>query len=181
MSRKRITLGISLTLTTDKSFESVGDAVRKGLYYGLDTKRIASPSEVENIKFIYQFTEEIVDQTPVEVEESNRLIANFMGIRIIDEDVIRPDLNCFRLSEVGYHKSWDWLMPVINKIERMCNYNNVRYNVLLSEHSLLINPHVTPEVMICEYAEDKLDAAWKTVVKFITWYNMGDVYKPTSN
>ena len=70
--------------------------------------------------------------------ESNKLIAEFMDLDIISleqfllgvqstlarikigrEDYICPMtegyLSCNELEQLQYHKSWDWLMPVVNK------------------------------------------------------------------
>jgi len=43
--------------------------------------------------------------------ENNKLIAEFMGY-IYEDDILVPE-------EPQYHTSWDWLMPVLIKIERI--------------------------------------------------------------
>tara|TARA_R100000734_G_C3303357_1_gene93875 strand:+ start:497 stop:757 length:261 start_codon:yes stop_codon:yes gene_type:complete len=46
------------------------------------------------------------------MKESNKLIAEFMGVDQVDID--------YAFNEHGqlkYHLSWDWLMPVIEKIQ----------------------------------------------------------------
>ena len=40
---------------------------------------------------------------------NNKLIAEFMGY-IYEDDILVPE-------EPQYHTSWDWLMPVVSKIE----------------------------------------------------------------
>ncbi len=54
--------------------------------------------------------------------ESNKLIADFMGVNIITLDDIRTNKNPYISSADGYleddleyHTSWDWLIPVIHK------------------------------------------------------------------
>jgi len=37
---------VSLNIVTDKTLDSITSAIRRGLYYGLDTKRIADPTKV---------------------------------------------------------------------------------------------------------------------------------------
>tara|TARA_R100000900_G_C3333803_1_gene163896 strand:+ start:917 stop:1204 length:288 start_codon:yes stop_codon:yes gene_type:complete len=57
-------------------------------------------------------------------QENNKLIAEFMGIVypklnnviVIDNVVIKED-------ELQYHLSWDWLMPVVEKIEEYLSAN----------------------------------------------------------
>ena len=55
--------------------------------------------------------------------ENNKLIAEFMGM----EHCYRPygdgfmevkeDGSCIELEDLQYHTSWDWLIPVIKKID----------------------------------------------------------------
>ena len=51
----------------------------------------------------------------------NELIAEFMGLKehkgsyyFINKEEWIPDV------ELEYHKSWDWLIPVVQKIEQYC-------------------------------------------------------------
>ena len=43
--------------------------------------------------------------------DNNKLIAEFMGY-IYEDDILVPE-------EPQYHTSWDWLIPVIEKIEQV--------------------------------------------------------------
>ena len=59
--------------------------------------------------------------------KDNKLIAEFMGIEVKDDDAyldevkamrksgIHIDFNGYTTSELKYHTSWDWLMPVVHK------------------------------------------------------------------
>ncbi len=61
--------------------------------------------------------------------KDNKLIAEFMGIEVKDDDAyldevkamrksgIHIDFNGYTTSELKYHTSWDWLMPVVHKIK----------------------------------------------------------------
>ena len=60
--------------------------------------------------------------------ENNKLIAEFMGVRFMPDDEYierlkenREEGVCFDLgrmeSELKYHESWDWLMPVIREVQ----------------------------------------------------------------
>lgn len=49
------------------------------------------------------------------MEQNNKLIAEFMGVDQVDIDyAINED------GQLKYHLSWDWLMPVIQKITELC-------------------------------------------------------------
>ena len=61
------------------------------------------------------------------MEASNKLIAEFMGVKTITIDRLKSILKqnredgfistpqAYTLDELKYHTSWDWLMPVIEK------------------------------------------------------------------
>jgi hypothetical protein len=44
------------------------------------------------------------------MEKTNKLIAEFMDLRSTGLSIYKP-------SEYKYHTSWDWLIPVIEKIQ----------------------------------------------------------------
>lgn len=55
--------------------------------------------------------------------EDNKLIAEFMGCTnpfndITDATLYKIEQGTFEIGELKYHTSWDWLMPVVQKIKR---------------------------------------------------------------
>jgi hypothetical protein len=66
-------------------------------------------------------------------QENNKLIAEFMGMQHTDigwydnEETLQLQNNTF--DELKYHTSWDWLMPVVEKIEED---DEVDVNILLN-------------------------------------------------
>lgn len=59
--------------------------------------------------------------------EDNKLIAEFMGLTPNMESIFDPgikqwldaDGEYYTDNELKYHSSWDWLMPVVEKIESL--------------------------------------------------------------
>lgn len=93
-----------------------------------------------------------------EIIESNKLIAEFMGYNVEfvnDERYFTLDdmLESLSDEELQYHSSWDWLRPVIEKIDSLTMPDNIH----LSIQGLNIF--------------SSLEDVYLAVVEFIKWYN----------
>lgn len=119
------------------------------------------------------------------IEENNKLIAEFMGY--IDngdpEYLIHPETNYdHSINDKEwflYNTSWDWLMPVVEKIEPLV------LNVSISKNGTNIMrffengnlPLDNPSFIITlneagiKNVNTKIEATYKAVVEFIKWYN----------
>lgn len=126
--------------------------------------------------------------------ETNALIAKFMVPdqivnirdhgRVVFIEPIEMQATWF-LEELLYHKSWDWLMPVVFKIENLRlelpDYNVVEwFEVHRFSKTCLIKSGLrgTEEYMKSPYfyeqsnfGETEIEAVYKAVTKFIKWYN----------
>lgn len=80
------------------------------------------------------------------MKTDNELIEEFMG----KPDYIMPEL-------LKYHKSWDWLMPVVEKINALEMPDNFDFDILISLHE-----------WICQVF---IKNAYADVVTIIKWYN----------
>ena len=49
------------------------------------------------------------------MEKTNKLIAEFMGYEVKHNKCYSPKYNDGTIAPMQFHKSWDWLMPVIHK------------------------------------------------------------------
>jgi len=71
-----------------------------------------------------------------------------------------------------YHDSWDWLMPVVEKIKQYCLYKvedvGGDYKVVFIDNSGY-NPSEQKMFMFSD--KDYKKATYKAVVEFIKWYN----------
>ena len=89
------------------------------------------------------------------MEKNNKLIAEFMGVDQVDID--------YAFNEHGqlkYHLSWDWLMPVVQKIGD--EYLNTPFDETYS--------HLTEQYENIWTIEDTYNA----VVEFIKDYNQNN-------
>ena len=111
----------------------------------------------------------------VAILEGNKLIAEFMGW--VHSVVNYHGINLFHypegdkspihckqmgLEQMKYHYSWDWLMPVVSKINsldylNLWDDNNVdKYNLTESLKNV------------------DIESTWELCVEFIKWYNSYD-------
>ena len=113
--------------------------------------------------------------TNMDTIESNKLIAEFMGIKLLNtygQYAFPKSLPQFKHSDhsewcnetkdnlhyplsaslMDYHNSWDWLMPVIEKILKTKTYGEMRHKVFMS---------IKPDI----------NHTYKAVVEFIKYYN----------
>lgn len=89
----------------------------------------------------------------------NELIAEFMG----DRDKVLCDPKWMKGDELvylRYHLSWDWLMPVVQKIERV-----------LSEYHSKDTSWLYWNNVFDGYVNTKIELTIASVVGFIRWHN----------
>lgn len=109
-------------------------------------------------------------------EESNKLIAEFMGVGWKYGKISKYE------KLVKYRISWDWLMPVVEKIESIYNEHHGYFGVYISSNSCTIQGtklHLSLKdskyggVYFNEMTlNSKLESTYSAVVKFIQWYNL---------
>jgi len=91
----------------------------------------------------------------------NKIIALFMGdINSLDAKV-SFNKNC-TVDELQYHKSWDWLMPVVEKIEQT---NDGCTLVIIEDERCYIDNQKGFE--IDSVGHTKIEAVYNAVIKFI--------------
>lgn len=108
-----------------------------------------------------------------EIIENNRLIAVFMGGEIIvnypDHDLIDyirkenyPTLTRYHATTtLLYHLSWDWLMPVVERIE------SLGYSTRILDTGM----GVEGDLIIERFGKTKLEGTYLTIIEVIKWYN----------
>lgn len=105
--------------------------------------------------------------------ENNKLIAEFIGGKMKVENyhginIIEIDNKTFDLNGLKYHSSWDWLMPVVEKIWSITN-----------NRGSLFYFEVNDELTIYGKEESSMDSnkgnCYSAVVEFIKWYNKNNL------
>jgi len=103
-----------------------------------------------------------------EILIDNKLIAEF----IENDKQCKEAMKYFDNEEFGtiyfdttglkYHKSWDWLMPVVEKI----------WDIIKNKESLFyftVNKELT--IFSKAYGENNINTCYSAVIEFINWYN----------
>jgi hypothetical protein len=122
----------------------------------------------------------------MEEKQGNKLVALFMGAfykswkdnRTNRYRFDKPigETYAFLARDLKYHTSWDWLMPVVEKIEELAS---LQYWIELSGRRCtiyeMVNYGSNGKVIISEYgstnSESKIHATWLAITDFIQWYN----------
>lgn len=116
-------------------------------------------------------------------EEGNKLIAEFDG-GVYDE---YPDGHFpgeygykfgkdewWNVNALQYDSSWDWLMPVVERVEKT-NMISIwsRCCDVSAEGRIMTYPPMNQTV-----GGTKIEATYKAVVEFLEWYNSQEKLKP---
>lgn len=109
----------------------------------------------------------------------NELIAEFMGVpQINDNGVIVWDnqrtgktIYCLQSRYLRYDTSWDWIMPVVEKIE------SLGYGFRIDPWSIFVTEYISGNendiihVTIDDAPYPKIRHYYHAVIKAIKWYN----------
>lgn len=118
----------------------------------------------------------------MEYENGNKLIAEFMGATMNQDSYYQPSpepyteglkfdnvdsptgsRNWVDLNDLKYHTSWDWLIPVVEKIEKGARVDIYGCACKISQPQWTLD--------IAHINESKLTATWICVVEFIQYVN----------
>ena len=82
----------------------------------------------------------------------------------------------YKIEEAQYHSSWDWLIPVVDKIEEL------GFRVYLDKYSCQIYRRdlIFPDNFIidADFQEDRLANAFEGISAFAEWWNRRGKRKP---
>lgn len=113
--------------------------------------------------------------------EGNKMIAEFMGYTADAKGFHKSGeyvdgngdkhFTGMTIKNVLYDTSWDWLMPVIEHIENsVYGSQNTSFSILIGKDSCLIASNF-PDYHFEGNGKTKIDASYKAIIQFLTWYN----------
>jgi len=92
------------------------------------------------------------------IKDGNRLIANFLN----------PDYAGEFEYALQWHRNWEWLMPLVEKIEKI----DTGYEISIIDKECEIGTMGYQYTCVARGKEDtKILAVWRACVEFIKWYN----------
>lgn len=109
--------------------------------------------------------------------EKNELIAKFIGVELLKDllasknGFINIDIDIY--EQCKFHSDWNWLMKVVDKIERLLLNDDNSFNVTIGATNYCVIQDSYGEIYedIEISGETKLLTVYKAVIKFIKWYN----------
>ena len=116
--------------------------------------------------------------------QNNRLIAEFMGVKLgVDQYSWRPGVyDPLEEKHLDYHKTWGWLMPVVDKIEedlpggftKIHGEYWISGGISTSDVKIFtceIHTDTRPDSFSIKTKseESRMDAVYRAVVEFVKW------------
>ena len=115
----------------------------------------------------------LTDKEIQQILEGNKLIAEFQEWNKTEH--VNSTLFEESIKHTQFHKSYLWLMPVVEEIEKLdlIDEFNICYDSVAKGHIVSITPAFrdTFNTIITEVYEKKIDAIYDAVIRFIEWYN----------
>lgn len=114
-----------------------------------------------------------MNQDKEQIREGNITIAKFCNGELKDIDDVdciyfrKPNgnlLNTCRVDKLKYHSSWDWLMPIVEKIEL------TGYMVCIEKNGCTIYKEYGHPISVTNLWPTKIEATYVAVLSFLEWY-----------
>ena len=105
------------------------------------------------------------------IVENNKLFAEFLGYSQPHPDYPNTTYwykkDCQPLTILLFHSDWNWLMEVVEKIERLGYVFEIKIT------GCRINQIENGSIIVLRWEEDKtkIEAVYNACLEFIKWYN----------
>lgn len=110
--------------------------------------------------------------------QKNKMIAEFMGGKyktqffIPHNHIWLPIHGIVSNERLKYNSSWDWIMPVVEKINIMDDY---KFTVIIKSMDVEIYDNITNKIVFESEmkweADELINSLNEAVTEFIVWYN----------
>ena len=116
----------------------------------------------------------------MKTHKDNQLIAEFLGYRTFTARgyvlIHYADDNVWPAIDTHYHTSWDWLMPVVEKINSLTDEFGNHFQFQIGNGFVWVDPPVGSRIYfsgngIDHRNEPMIQKVYNGVVEFINWYN----------
>ena len=102
------------------------------------------------------------------METNNKIIAEFMGyIKHTQTKAYLTTDGYFHERDLKFHKDWNWLMEVVEKIESL----GYKVDILKWENSQYCGIYLNGKKISGNETNTKIEAVYNACVEFIKWYN----------
>ena len=104
--------------------------------------------------------------------ENNKIIAEFLNLtsQVIFEQVWAVSengkTNFYKKDELKFHSDWNWLMPVIEKIESL----GYKIDISKWENSQYCGIYLNGKKIAGNETSTKIEAVYNACIEFIKWY-----------
>ena len=123
-----------------------------------------------------------------DIIENNKLIAEFLGWEKSEMKLFVPTVSTvYRTieyyngekvvgsfthpSSMKFHKSWDWLMPIVEKVESMKYVVTITQNICTIKASVMGDTTlITRQTGNYSTPDTKIYNTWLALIDFIKWY-----------
>ena len=123
-----------------------------------------------------------METTQLSIQEGNKLIAEFMDLRLLEdgryEGLYEKGVGIFPPDKLGYNVYWNWLMPVVEKIEtvKIPEYKGFTFDIKRNYCAIYCHYFDRHDGAIYQTPygsnpETKIKAVYDGVIAFIKWYN----------
>lgn len=106
--------------------------------------------------------------------ENNIKIVEFMGIRPYKLEAFYDNVTTATnyIENPCFHNSWDWIMPVVERIETLETKDGRTFTIDMHRDSVLIFEYGTyiNEIVFTE-GKGRLENLYNACVEFIEWWN----------
>jgi hypothetical protein len=146
-------------------------------------RRLKSAAHKSTKDYDRRINKQIKEEDTMEsIEEGNILIAEFLGYKVQTEDEFNSladddsETNIVVLEWLDYHKNWNRLMPIVEKINSMKDEYGNLFEFKIGNGYVWVDPSVSDRIFfsgndIGHRDEPMIDKVYRGVVAFVKWYN----------